>query len=35
MAKSLSETAKAILMKESHDSTPDQDAKNTNPNSIY
>ena len=33
MAKSLSETAKAILMKESHDSTPDQDAKNTNPNS--
>lgn len=33
MAKSLSETAKAILMKESHDASPDRDANNTNPNS--
>jgi len=33
MAKSLSETAKAILMKESNDSSPDRDANNTNPNS--
>jgi hypothetical protein len=33
MAKSLSETAKAILMKESNDATPDRDANNTNPNS--
>ena len=32
MAKSLSETAKAILMKESNDATPDRDAKSTNPN---
>lgn len=32
MAKSLSETAKAILMKESNDSSPDRDAKSTNPN---
>lgn len=33
MAKSLSETAKAILMRESHDATPDRDAKSTTPNS--
>ena len=32
MAKSLSETAKAILMKESNDATPDRGAKSTNPN---
>ena len=32
MAKSLTETAKKILMKESDDPTPDRDAKNMNPN---
>lgn len=32
MAKSLTETAKAVLMKESNDSTPDRDAKKSNPN---
>lgn len=33
MAKSLTETAKSILMKESNDPTPDRDAKNQNSNS--
>lgn len=33
MSKSLTETAKAILMKESNDPTPDRDAKAMNPNS--
>lgn len=32
MAKSLTETAKAVLMKESNDSAPDRDAKKSNPN---
>lgn len=32
MGKSLTETAKAILMKESNDPTPDRDAKKSNPN---
>lgn len=32
MSKSLTEVAKAILMKESNDSAPDRDAKSSNPN---
>ena len=32
MAKSLTETAKAILMSESNDSAPDRDATASNPN---
>lgn len=32
MSKSLTEVAKAILMNESNDSTPDRDAKSSNPN---
>ena len=32
MGKSLTEIAKAVLMKESNDSEPDRDAKSSNPN---